>query len=187
MTFRELWDGPLQFRADGVWVAKTAARLFAARRDHEFHMQRFHCHRAPLNSKENGGFPRADLTIYHLRMMHAADRHARRERYQTLDPTRQYQAVGYEYPHRGRGAPAETGTPGGSTALAPGRPRPRHRHIMTVGARPANDEARRRRKVPLTPRSRLDRSGVAEGLGLQVLVFALVDDALVEQLLGLAI
>lgn len=97
LTFRELWDGPLQFRADGIWVAKTSARLFAARRDHEFHMQRLHCHWAPLNSKENGGFPRADLTIYHLRMMHAADRHARRVRYQTLDPTRQYQAVGYEY------------------------------------------------------------------------------------------
>lgn len=94
---REIWDDPLQFRSDGVWGEKYTARLFEARRDHKFHMQRLHCHWAPLNSREDGRFPRCDLTVYHLRMMEAADREARRRRYENLDPTRDYQAIGYEY------------------------------------------------------------------------------------------
>ncbi|MFN8126000.1 MAG: hypothetical protein U0R64_05780 [Candidatus Nanopelagicales bacterium] len=97
VTVRELWDGPLQFRADGIWGQKWSARLFEARRDHQFHRQRLHCHWAPLNSRVDGTFPRADLTIYHLRMMWPADREARRRRYTTLDPTRRFQAIGYDY------------------------------------------------------------------------------------------
>ena len=94
---REIWDDPLHFRADGVWGTKSAARFFEARRDHEFHMQRLHCHWAPLNSMINGDFPQGDLVLYHLRMLDAADREARMKRYQRLDPDRRLQAIGYDY------------------------------------------------------------------------------------------
>lgn len=94
---RELWDDPLQFRADGVWGTKSAARFFAARRDHQFHMQRLHCHWAPLNSRVNGDFPQADLVLYHLRTLLPADRAARQARYERLDPDRRLQAIGYDY------------------------------------------------------------------------------------------
>lgn len=94
---REIWDDPLCFRADGIWSEKGSARFFEARRDHEFHMQRLHCHWAPLNSMENGGFPQADLFLYHLRMLTPGDRAARQARYETLDPDRKLQAIGYAY------------------------------------------------------------------------------------------
>ena len=94
---REIWDDPLQFRADGLWGAKSSARFFATRRDHEFHMQQLHCHWAPLNSMANGDFPQADLMLYHLRMLRDEDRKLRQLRYETLDPNRENQAIGYGY------------------------------------------------------------------------------------------
>lgn len=93
----ELWDSPTQFRSDGLWGNKRVARLFESREDHEFHMQRLHCHWAPLNSRVDGGFVNADLNLYHLRMMRPADRAARRARYEALDPHREYQSIGYGY------------------------------------------------------------------------------------------
>lgn len=94
---REVWDDPLCYRADGIWGRKSSARLFEARRDHEFHLQQLHCHWAPLNSRENGDFPQADLILYHLRMLTPGDRAARRTRYESLDPGRDFQAIGYGY------------------------------------------------------------------------------------------
>lgn len=94
---RELWDHPLRYRADGVWGRKSSARLFAARRDHEFHRQRLHCHWAPLNSRTGDDFVQADLLLYHLRMLREPDRVVRRQRYQSLDPDRREQALGYDY------------------------------------------------------------------------------------------
>jgi hypothetical protein len=93
----EIWDHPLSYRADGLWGAKSSARLFAARRDHEFHEQRLHCHWAPLNSRVDGDFPTADLMFYHLRMLRPEDRAARQARYESLDPGRDFQAIGYSY------------------------------------------------------------------------------------------
>ena len=97
LHLREIWDDPLCYRADGLWGAKSSARFFEARRDHEFHMQRLHCHWAPLNSRENGDFPQADLYFYHLRMLTPEDRAARQARYESLDPDRSFQAIGYSY------------------------------------------------------------------------------------------
>lgn len=94
---KEIWDDPLCYRADGIWGGKSSARLFEARRDHEFHEQRLHCHWAPLNSRVDGDFPHADLRLYHLRMRDAADREARRRRYEDLDPGRDFQSIGYGY------------------------------------------------------------------------------------------
>lgn len=94
---RELWDNSLSYRADGIWGAKSGSRFFEARRDHEFHMQRLHCHWAPLNSMENGDYPYADLMLYHLRMLTESDRRLRQARHEALDPDRRLQAIGYAY------------------------------------------------------------------------------------------
>jgi hypothetical protein len=97
VKLRELWNEPNTFRADGLWGQKRSARFFRARRDHEFHEQRLHCHWAPLNSRENGDFPMADLVIYHLRMLSESDRGARQARYRALDPDLRWQTLGYDY------------------------------------------------------------------------------------------
>lgn len=95
---RELWGGPSTWRSDGPWGAKRSARLFQSRRDHVFHEQRLHCHWAPLQGRTAAGdFPQADLVLYHLRMIDAADRAARRDKYRRLDPERREQALGYDY------------------------------------------------------------------------------------------
>jgi hypothetical protein len=95
--FRELWDSPVHYRADGIWGAKRQARFFRYRDDAELDQKALHGHWAPLNSKTGGGFPPGDLYIYHLRMIDPARRRARRERYETLDPDNRYQSIGYGY------------------------------------------------------------------------------------------
>lgn len=95
---RELWNRPDTVRVDGLWGRKASARLFLSRRDHRFHELRLHSHWAPLNSRlPDGRFAQADLFLYHLKMLHAADREARRDRYRALDPHRELQAIGYDY------------------------------------------------------------------------------------------
>jgi glycosyltransferase involved in cell wall biosynthesis len=97
IRLRELWDDTGQYRADGIWGRKMIARLFRARADHEFDPAPIHGQKAPLQGRRNGRFPGADLTIYHLGMLHEADRAARRNRYERSDPDRRWQRFGYEY------------------------------------------------------------------------------------------
>lgn len=97
LHLRELWNDPGAYRSDGIWGRKAVARLFRAHQDHEFDPAPLHGQKPPLQAKRHGQFPRADLILYHLRMLHEADRVARRERYQRLDPDRQWQRIGYDY------------------------------------------------------------------------------------------
>jgi len=97
LRLRELWDGPDQYRADGIWGRKSVARLFRARADHQFSTAPLHGVKAPLQARRRGHFPRADLIIYHLSMLHPEDRIARRHRYELADPDRRWQRIGYEY------------------------------------------------------------------------------------------
>jgi glycosyltransferase involved in cell wall biosynthesis len=98
VTIRELWDGPAQYRVDGVWGRKRSARLFRCRPDHDFGSLVYHGHWAPENSRgPDGDFAAADLVIYHRAMISPADREARKERHKRLDPDRRWQAMGYDY------------------------------------------------------------------------------------------
>jgi hypothetical protein len=98
VRIRELWDSPNTFRRDGVWGRKWHARLFRALPDHLFDTRRLHATRAPLQGRVLGGFPRADLTVYHLRMVRREDREARRDRYMAMDPEARFQpGLGYAY------------------------------------------------------------------------------------------
>lgn len=94
---RELWDSPVRYRSDGQWGSKRHARLFRQREDPEIDPKTIHGHWAPLNSKTNGGYPPGDLNVYHLRMIDAARRRARRERHERLDPDRRLQPIGYAH------------------------------------------------------------------------------------------
>jgi hypothetical protein len=99
VRLRELWDAPHRFRADGIWGRKVVARLFEARADHVFDERSLHGLKPPLQARlANGWYPVADLFVYHLRMIEAADRRARRERYERADPEARYQpGLGYAY------------------------------------------------------------------------------------------
>ncbi len=98
VRLRELWDHPDTYRVDGLWGRKRRNRLFKARPDHSYDMRALHGSWAPLNGKRRFRLKhRADLIIYHLKMIHRQDRIERQQRYQTLDPDRQWQARGYDY------------------------------------------------------------------------------------------
>ena len=97
LHLRELWDSPRTFRTDGLWGEKRVARLFRHRPDPEIDSRALHGHWAPLNSREGGAFPPADLYLYHLRMVDSASRRARREKYERLDPDGLFQRIGYAY------------------------------------------------------------------------------------------
>lgn len=97
VTLLELWGRPDTYRADGIWGQKRPPRFFKARRDHVFDARPEHGMWPPLNSRTNGEYPKADLIIYHLRMVNLADRLARQARYRKLDPHNQSQTIGYDY------------------------------------------------------------------------------------------
>jgi glycosyltransferase involved in cell wall biosynthesis len=97
VRMRELWDDPQQYRVDGIWGRKMVARLFQARADHEFDPSPLHGMKAPMQSRRNGRFPSADLTLYHLGMLRPEDRAARRAKYELGDPENRWQRIGYEY------------------------------------------------------------------------------------------
>lgn len=94
----ELWDSTGEYRVDGIWGSKTPARLFKARENHEFDTRTLHATKAPLQACIRGEFPVADLNVYHLGMLHRANREARRRRYEALDPENRWQPkLGYAY------------------------------------------------------------------------------------------
>lgn len=94
----DLWGSRDRYRVDGRWGAKSAVRLcrtpaVGAR----FDEKRLHAAKAPLDGRIAGRFVRADLRVYHLRMLTPELRSARRARYERLDPDRRWQALGYDY------------------------------------------------------------------------------------------
>lgn len=93
----ELWDRPDRMRVDGRWADKRHARLFAHRVDPELDPRPLHGHWAPLDSRLDGGFPEADLIVYHLGMLRRADRQARRRRWEERDPYHLHQPIGYAH------------------------------------------------------------------------------------------
>jgi len=97
IPFRELWDSYDRFRVDGIWGDKRKACLFRADRDHVVDDRPLHSIWAPWPPASGGDYRTADLRLYHLRMVLAADRQARADRYRHLDPDRDWQAIGYDY------------------------------------------------------------------------------------------
>jgi hypothetical protein len=99
VRLRDLWETPERFRVDGIWGRKLVARLFEARDDHDFDERPLHALKTPTQARRvRGALPIADLQIYHLRMIRAEDRRARRARYERLDPGARAQPdIGYAY------------------------------------------------------------------------------------------
>ena len=126
VKMRELWDSPHEYRVDGLWGNKGPPRLFRLREDHRFDTKPLHASKAPLQARTvRGTVPRADLVVYHLKMIHPGDREARRERYEQADPDARWQpGVGYAYLTDDRGltlrrVPAERAFVDGQGPRAP--------------------------------------------------------------------
>lgn len=98
LALRELWDRHDQYRVDGVWGRKRAARFFALPDQISFHAStELHGNWHPDEVATRGRLILTGYNLYHLRMIHAADREARRDRYKRLDPDNRFQSIGYDY------------------------------------------------------------------------------------------
>lgn len=98
LALRELWDQPDQYRVDGVWGQKRVARFFALPEQISFNSSTdLHGPWYPDEVGARGQFIATGYHMYHLRMIHAAQREARRDRYIRLDPDNRFQAIGYDY------------------------------------------------------------------------------------------
>jgi Glycosyl transferase family 2 len=90
---RDLWEHPGAYRVDGLWGRRRQAKLFRAEPGLRFADRPLHGGWAPA-----GRTPaRADILVYHLGFVTAADRAAHRRRYEELDPDGRWQLEGYSY------------------------------------------------------------------------------------------
>ena len=94
VRLHDLWDSVDRYRVDGPWGRKWVRRLFRPLPGDRYSDAAVHPQKAPL---EVGRMPLADLRIYHLGMLSAEDRRARRQRYERLDPDGRWQRAGYAY------------------------------------------------------------------------------------------
>lgn len=95
---REIWDRPDHYRSDGVWGRKRKVSIFRnLGADHQFDPAQWHGEWYPAQFLGTDRFLLTDLNLYHLKMLHAADREQRMGRYLRLDPDRKFQEAGYEY------------------------------------------------------------------------------------------
>ena len=107
---RELY-APDAYRIDGVWGRKRQTRLFRLE-DRQFPIAETgsfdsaELHQ-PWVSDRRGRW-RADLNLYHLKMITPERRQARSALYNALDPQGQFQKIGYDYLADDSGAVLET-------------------------------------------------------------------------------
>lgn len=106
---REMY-APDRYRVDGLWGNKQQLRLFPLLEGQIFSDLPYHGPWTPIE----GGYERrhSDINIYHLKMITAERRRARRDLYKALDPERRYQQIGYDYLADEAGAVFETIPPG---------------------------------------------------------------------------
>lgn len=91
---RELYT-PLKYRIDGVWGKKKQARLFPIEDGQVFSERALHGPWYPIQPEYP--FRRIKLNLFHLKMINARRRQARRDMYKELDPESQFQRIGYDY------------------------------------------------------------------------------------------
>lgn len=94
----ELWNSPDAWRNDGPWGRKSRARLFRLPQQIAFDQSpALHGPWLPDDAQRHGLMFYSRYRIYHLKSIRHADRVARRDLYTRLDPSRQFQSIGYEY------------------------------------------------------------------------------------------
>ncbi len=98
LSLREMWDDPLHYRIDGPWDRKARARFFRLPDQISFSDDKaYHGDWLPDALRKPGVLMRTRHQIYHLKMILRADREARRDLYQRLDPDNRLQPQGYDY------------------------------------------------------------------------------------------
>lgn len=93
---RELWEGIDQYRCDGIWNNKTRVTLFQLSDNMTFSFK--HPYHAPWAYDEIiHNTKLLEYNDYHLKMIMEEDRERRKNLYNSLDPNKEIQKIGYDY------------------------------------------------------------------------------------------
>ena len=96
--FRELHDDIKHYRCDGIWNDKQKIILFPLSQNMDFDSVMPHQYHTPWGYKEI--LEHVEMTnynLYHLKMIRKSERAKRVELYNTVDPDKKIQAIGYDY------------------------------------------------------------------------------------------
>lgn len=96
LRFRELWDGPKQYRDDGIWGEKRKYILFPLQSQMTFdfpHQYHTYWHYRELDDSMR----MLPYDLYHLKMIQKIERKKRAALYNMLDPELKIQPIGYDY------------------------------------------------------------------------------------------
>lgn len=97
LRFRELWDKYDQYRTDGIWGEKVRYCLFPLNREIIYKQGRQKLHFRWYPDSLLGHEFLLDYDMYHLKMILPKERKKRAKLYNSLDPKKKYQAMGYDY------------------------------------------------------------------------------------------
>lgn len=98
VDLRELWNGPCQYRIDGVWGNKKRMRFFKVPDRIRYDLdQQLHGQWYPDHIRKYGRIVPEMANLYHLKTIRHEDRVRRRDFYQKLDPENRFQKMGYAY------------------------------------------------------------------------------------------
>lgn len=93
---RELWGDIYHYRMDGIWSTKRKDLLFKLSDKMTFSYKNEH-HIPWHYSEIDGQETVLDYNFYHLKMIRPEDRKKRADLYNTLDPKKKMQSIGYDY------------------------------------------------------------------------------------------
>lgn len=93
-SLKELYH-PNWYRIDGIWGEKFRRRMYPLLDDQIMKYQPIQCPSMPV--EDGYEVVRADVNIYHLKMIEPENRTLRAKIFKALDPENKYQSMGYDY------------------------------------------------------------------------------------------
>lgn len=94
--YRELWGSRYTYRCDGIWGEKIRPFMFQLSDKMTFSFP--HQYHVPWAYDEIvSNTEIIDYSFYHLKMIRQIDRIARKDLYNSLDPNKKIQSIGYDY------------------------------------------------------------------------------------------
>lgn len=94
MNLRELYT-PTAFRWDGIWANKLRRRIYPLLSGQTMKYQSIQCSSVPQDPDYQVKY--IDVNIYHLKMIEPQNRVLRARVFNVLDPTKEFQPIGYDY------------------------------------------------------------------------------------------